>query len=278
MPELRRFAWSLFGLALWLVAPKARAWGDEGHRVVGEIAWRHLGPAARQAVTQSLSEPGYATLAEAATWPDTYARLHHEYDALKPFHYVNVAADADAYVRARDCPNGCVVMALEQWVTLLGRHDPAPSADERRSYIYWIAHLVGDIHQPLHVAHPDGRGGTATLLTFFGESAQRSAHWIWDVGLIERRPLARGDYRVLADALLSGSKPEQLRAWQRTTSPEALANEALRLGKRHAFARAGQQVDDAYERTRWPIVAEQLLKAGVRLAAILDRSLGSLPR
>ncbi|HEY6080724.1 MAG TPA: S1/P1 nuclease, partial [Polyangiaceae bacterium] len=169
----------------------------------------------------------YAALADAATWPDTYARRHREYDAMKPFHFVNVAATENAYVRARDCPSGCVVMALEQWITLLGRHDPAPSADERRGYIYWIAHLVGDIHQPLHVAHPDGKGGNVTRLTFFDEGEQKSAHWLWDVGLIERRPVAGadGDY-------------------------------------------------DAYARARWPIVAEQLLKAGVRLAAILDRALG----
>jgi hypothetical protein len=31
----------LFGAALWLVAPKAQAFGDGGHRVVGELAFRY---------------------------------------------------------------------------------------------------------------------------------------------------------------------------------------------------------------------------------------------
>ncbi len=59
----------LFGAALELVAPKARAWGDDGHRVVGELAWRRLSPAAQAAVGEALTDPGYESLAEAATWP-----------------------------------------------------------------------------------------------------------------------------------------------------------------------------------------------------------------
>src|SRR5512140_3288141 len=61
----------LFGLALAMVAPKARAWGDDGHRVVGELAWRRLSPVAQTAVSEALTEHGYESLAEAATWPDT---------------------------------------------------------------------------------------------------------------------------------------------------------------------------------------------------------------
>ncbi len=275
MPELGRLAWSLFGLALWLVAPKAQAWGDDGHRVVGEIAWHYLSPRAQRAVSQSLTEPGYASLADAATWPDSYAKQDHRYDGMKSFHYVNVPADAAEYRQARDCPNGCVVTALEQFVTLLGRADPTPNADERREQIYWIAHLVGDLHQPLHVAHPDDKGGNITRLAFF-DDGEKSAHWIWDFGLIERRPSAvGGDYRALAQALIEDLKPAQLRAWRATTSPERMTNEALRVAKRFAYLRAEDRVDAAYERSRWPVVAEQLCKAGVRLAAILERALGT---
>src|SRR5687768_6320256 len=52
----------LFGTAALAVAPKARAWGDEGHRVVGEIAWRYLSSSAQAAVSQRLTEPGYESL------------------------------------------------------------------------------------------------------------------------------------------------------------------------------------------------------------------------
>ena len=276
----------LFGAALGLVAPKARAFGDDGHRVVGELAWQKLSPTAQAAVREALTDPGYESLAEAATWPDTYARRFPEFDPMKPFHYVNVDARAPSYARERDCPNGCVVTALAQFIALLESKDPPLSLAERRRAIYWTAHFMGDIHQPVHIAHPDGKGGTVTLLTFFDAKDRRSAHWIWDFGLIERRPPPNGalggasdaaepGYRALANQLLAGLSPAKVRAWQAVTSPEALANEALSVSRRYAYLQSGDHVDAAYEKTRWPIVAEQLQKAGVRLAAVLERALGA---
>jgi hypothetical protein len=271
----------LFGAALSLVAPQALAWGDDGHRVVGELAWRHLSPAVQAAVAEALTDPGYETLAEAATWPDTYARRFPEYDPMKPFHYVNVDARANSYRRERDCPNGCVVTALTQFIALLESR-PALPLSERRRCIYWIAHFVGDIHQPLHAGHPDGKGGTATLVTFFDAPDKRNAHWIWDIGLIQRRPLVASaaraadsepTFRALADELAGPLTPGQVRDYQRTTSPEALINESVAVAHRYAFLKSSDHVDADYERTRWPIVATQLQKAGVRLAAILDRAL-----
>jgi len=280
---LTRSASLLLGAALWLVAPKARAWGDDGHRVVGELAWRRLSPSAQAAVREALTEPGYTSLAEAATWPDSYARRFPEYDPMKPFHYVNLDARAPRYESARDCPNGCVVSVLTQFIALLESKDPQLSLTDRRRAIYWCAHLMGDIHQPVHIAHPDGRGGTATLLTFFDAKDRRSAHWIWDFGLIEKRPppppsqAPAADepvYLALTDQLMAGLTPAKVRAWQGVTAPEALANEGLAVSRRYAYLQSGDHVDAAYEKTRWPIVVEQLQKAGVRLAAVLERAFG----
>jgi hypothetical protein len=281
-----RLACLLFGAALCLVAPKARAWGDDGHRVVGELAWRYLSPTAQAAVHEALTDPGYESLAEAATWPDTYARRFPEYDPMKPFHYVNVDARAPSYRRERDCANGCIVTALTQLIALLQSKDPPLSLAERRRAIYFTAHFMGDIHQPVHIAHPDGRGGTLTLLGFFDAKDRRSAHWIWDFGLIEQRPAPKTPpgttagadqptYQALADELLAGITKAKLRAWQGVTSPEALANEGLSVARRYAYLQSSDHVDAAYEKTRWPVVAEQLQKAGVRLAAVLERALGA---
>lgn len=276
----------LFGTALLWVAPQAHAWGDDGHRVVGEIAWRYLSPDARAAVSESLTDPGYDSLAEAATWPDTFARRDPAYDAMKPFHYVNVDAQAAQYRRERDCPSGCVVTALSQFVTLLESSDPPLSLGERRRCIYWISHFMGDIHQPLHIAHPDGKGGISTLLHFFDAPDKRNAHWIWDFGLIERRPrppastVAASDqptFRVIADELLVGLTPVDVQALQRVTSPELIANEGLLLARRWAFLKPTDHVDEAYEKQSWPVVVGQLKRAGLRLAAVLNRALRPAP-
>jgi hypothetical protein len=44
----------LFGAALALAPSPARAWGDDGHRAVGELAYRYLSAPARAAVDEAL--------------------------------------------------------------------------------------------------------------------------------------------------------------------------------------------------------------------------------
>lgn len=266
---------------LLLLARNARAWGDDGHRIVGELAWRRLSPAAQSAVKEALTDPGYATLAEAATWPDTYARHVPGFEAYKPFHYVNIDARAPRYQRKRDCANGCIVPMLEQLIPLLEDRNEPLSLNDRRSAIYWIAHLMGDIHQPLHVAHPDGKGGTATWLAFLDPKNRRSAHWIWDVGLIEAHAAsaskddAPASYLGLADELGPGITPAKARVWLRASAPEQLVDETLVVSRRYAYLEDGGSVAARFAAQRWPIVAEQLEKAGVRLAAILERAFGA---
>ena len=48
---------------------------------------------------------------------------------------------------------------------------------------------------------------------------------------------------------------------QRNWSLEALANEGLVVSRRYAYLQPDDHVDAAYEKARWPIVAEQLQKA-----------------
>jgi hypothetical protein len=66
-----------------------------------------------------------------------------------------------------------------------------------------------------------------------------------------------------------------VRAYQAVTAPDRIANEGLLLSRKHAFLTSHDHVDAEYEKTRWPIVRAQLEKAGMRLAAVLERGLGA---
>ena len=69
---------ALLLLALVILPGKAFAWGEEGHRMVGEIAERYLGAAARAQVALLLRDDRFAdgqrsnrrTLGEVANWAD----------------------------------------------------------------------------------------------------------------------------------------------------------------------------------------------------------------
>src|SRR3546814_4927294 len=87
------------------------------HRLVGELAQRHLTPAADAEVARLLAGEKDPTLAGVAAWADT---LRNEdpprFKATSKWHYVNTAPDGGCrYVPARDCPDGnCVVGAIEK--------------------------------------------------------------------------------------------------------------------------------------------------------------------
>jgi hypothetical protein len=280
-------AWtSVLAVGLWYCTP-AHAWGSDGHRVVGDIAWHFLQPRARDAVHEYLTDERYSTLAEAATWADTYARRFRKYDKLKPLHYVDVSAQAASYLESRDCPKGCVVSAIDKYVGVLSSlQDDTATWRERQQALYWVAHFVGDIHQPLHISHPDNRGGNATDIDFFGH--KHNAHWVWDQGLIEKleatplgateRDSSGADEYVWQDfsySLWIEITPDQVKSWQSSVSPKDWANESLALAKQQAFLHPGEVIDQAYVAAHTSAVREQLKKAGVRLAAVLNKALGT---
>src|SRR3546814_7761815 len=84
----------LFAALLLLLAPAALGWAQLGHRLVGELAQRHLTPAADAEVARLLAGEKDPTLAGVAAWADT---LRNEdpprFKATSKWHYVNTAPD-----------------------------------------------------------------------------------------------------------------------------------------------------------------------------------------
>ncbi|HEY6342999.1 MAG TPA: S1/P1 nuclease [Bryobacteraceae bacterium] len=72
-------------ITIW-VAPFVQGWGPTGHRVVAEIAQRHLTPVARERTAKLLHE---YSLAEVANWADEL-RSEPRYDKYKRLHFATV--------------------------------------------------------------------------------------------------------------------------------------------------------------------------------------------
>src|SRR5690606_3486712 len=105
---MKRMPRLLFATALLLAAPVALGWAQLGHRLGGELAQRHLTPAADAEVGRLLAGEKDPTLAGVAAWADA---LRNEdpprVKATSKWHYVNTAADGGCrYDAARDCPGG----------------------------------------------------------------------------------------------------------------------------------------------------------------------------
>jgi len=274
----------LVGVLVSGAAGRALAWGTDGHRISGEIAFRQLEAESRREIRKLLPKRDrYRTLYEATTWADTYARQHSAYDHLKPRHFINADPKATSVdVKARCGEEGCVVSAVIENACKLKLG--SGSLEERREALFLLAHFVGDVHQPLHVAHPDGRGGNRTTPHFFGE--RMKLHAIWDSGLIRthlrsyERPSdeteagsASGEHAAweIYAGELAASLPRVAASWKLELDPGVWANESLADARKYTFGvTTSQRLGQAYYDEAMPVVARRLQQAGVRLAGLLD--------
>ena len=76
----------------------------------------------------------------------------------------------------------CVVSAIEDDLAVLASSDATD--EEKLAALKFLGHWVGDIHQPLHPASQDDRGGNHVRTQ--GSSCE-SLHTLWDRCLVEER-------------------------------------------------------------------------------------------
>ncbi|GIV57869.1 MAG: endonuclease [Rhodothermaceae bacterium] len=277
----------LLALPLLLTAAHAPSvrWGQDGHRIVGQIAWRHLTPAAARAVNDLLG-PGPMRLAEAGTWADEI-RSDPAWRFAGPWHYITVEDDStfDALPPVPESMHAIrnIVDALLYFERVLA--DTTAPRQDRANALRFFVHFVGDIHQPLHVGRGPDRGGNDVAIHWF--SQESNLHRVWDTHLIEHQNLSFSEFV----AFLDHATPEQIEAWQRATYLDWVhESKALRdsvydfrdgtldaaLGGDYRDLTLRLGYDYAYRKT--PLVKQRLLQAGIRLAGRLNALLDPAAR
>jgi hypothetical protein len=249
-------------------APSALAWGPLGHRASAHLAESRLTPRAR-ALVRELLEPG-ESLADASTWADENSR---QIRGSAGWHFVNVPVSSPRY-EPGDCrPQGCVVSKIAEFRAVL--NDPNAPRARRRMALRFLIHLVQDLHQPLHVADRNDRGGNDLQLRY-GRYDNTNLHQVWDSGLISR---AYHNETNLLRKLEDLARQADSRHWI-TGRVEDWADESLELGRRayfipgsYAILRTGDALGPAYENEHTPQAVDRLARAGIRLAFMLNEVL-----
>jgi hypothetical protein len=262
---------------------EARAWGAEGHEVIALIAYDHLAPPVRRRVDQLLAEDRdmltAPDIAARATWADRWRRDHPETAA---WHYVDLEVDNPDLRRACRSKRSCVVDKIDDFASELSN----PAAPETRKIyaLKMVLHLVGDVHQPLHAADAHDRGGNCeqvsyTPASWFGlrvwPTEQGSLDAYWDtVGV---RALGRSP-KEIASALEQRITRRDVAAWSAGT-PSDWAQETFVIGRDVAYRYGGPlacgtgsvtPLSRAYQEQAKQVSGEQLSRAGIRLATLLN--------
>jgi hypothetical protein len=280
----------LVAIVLVVCAPVALAWANLGHRLVGELAQRHLDPGAAAEVARLLAGEPDPTLAGVATWADAMRNDDPpRFKATSKWHYVNTAPGADChYVAERDCPDGnCVVGAIEKQLAILGDRSQPEAA--RRDALKFVVHFVGDVHQPLHATnHTDagGNGYQISLRTDLEPEAYArksyvdgvmgtNLHSVWDYYI-----LGTAGYGAERDAVKAYADKLDALPWPPATEaghsgPEAWAGESCRLvDARGLYPEGTHKLDQAYLDEFRPLAEQRVRQAAYRLALLLNQTLG----
>ena len=271
-------------------APAVWAWGPQGHRTVGAIADRLLTPHSHAVVAQLLADDldkfgnpsGRTTLEAVSVWAD---ELHGTEAARGRWHYDDVPI-CGSEPKARYCPDGqCNTEQLKRLIGVLADARAAPR--ERNEALKWIVHLVADIHQPLHAADNDDRGGNLVPVALVGvrTRGRENLHRVWDNDLVKLALQARSGQQPPRDIDALAVEARELTAEVGQGSPDSWAVESNNLARNVAYHYPGfacNQVppgivilDEAYQQQAEVVVRERLLLAGGRLATLLNQTLAA---
>jgi hypothetical protein len=262
--------WTAFFLVLAQAAP-AWAWGRHGHRVVAKFAQTRLKPAALAKI-QELLEPN-EDIADASNWPD-----EHSTPQDAPWHYVNVPLESTRYdAMFCDPAKGCIVEKIKEFVNVL--KDPRAKNPDKRRALRFVIHFVGDIHQPLHVAGNNDRGGTQLQVRYSGHGTNLHAMWDYEI-LQSGKDGNEFDERACVTRLSKFTAPAELDKWAERRNVEDWATESLELAKQAykepstgKMIKNGQLLGDDYQKWAIEKVEERLAQSGVRLADVLNDAL-----
>ena len=249
----------IFMLMFFFVSDKAYAaddWGKTGHRVIGQIAQDNLTPKALMAVTELLDGE---TLATVSTWADEI-RSDPFYDGFKIWHYVNMPLDKK-YEEVEHTQDN-VVVAIQRCIFAL--QEDWVSREQKVFHLKFLVHLVGDVHQPLHVGRKEDLGGNKIYVEFFRDGT--NLHRVWDTDMIENFNMS---YTEISKYLQSYKKVDFLQG-----DAVCWANESQQIVKKVYETEVGSQLSYSYIYNNFHIVKDRLYRAGIRLANLLNEIYG----
>jgi hypothetical protein len=250
----------------------AFAWGGDGHQIVCLIAEDRLTPAAKAGIHDLLGPIINISDAEIASWADEYRRQNR---ATAGYHFVDIPTSQPSYDAERDGKNGDnVIDKINDFEKVLA--DKSVSHEDRAQALKFLVHLVGDVHKPLHCPERDGdKGGNGRLVFFLDRKRAVNLHSCWDTQILLSR---KKTIRVTnyADGLNARITASRAKAWAQGTAVD-WANESHQIAVEKVYkdVPAGgdpPKLDQAYVERSAEVIDEQLEKAGVRLAMVLNRA------
>ena len=250
---MKSFTCLLFVVLLFLFPNNSNSWGKKGHSLVAEVAFKYLDKNTKKIVKEYLDG---MTIQEAANWMDDIKK-DKKYDNLKPLHYVNFEKNEE--VKEHCCDN--ILSALNGCIVKLRAYKKL-SKEEVKTNLCYLFHLIGDLHQPLHIGYGSDKGGNNFQVNFNGKGT--NLHSLYDSGIIEFKKLKlkqclkdRAYSKIEIDAI---QKIDVVK-W----------SVASRMQLETIYEVKNNKISEDYVNENLPIIKNQIHLAGIRLAGVLEQ-------
>jgi len=236
-------------------------WGQTGHRVTGAIAEKYLSRKAKRNINKLLNGQSLAFI---STYADEI-KSDSNYRSYGPWHYVNVPFEStyDAHFKSE---KGDLVQGIDSCIKVL--NDDDSSKEEKIFNLKLLVHLIGDLHQPLHVGIGEDKGGNDFQVRWFGSGT--NLHSVWDTKMIESYGMT---YTELADNAKQLSKVE-LETIQSGNHYSWMEDSRTIVKDIYAHTESGEKLSYRYMYDYFGTVRTQLQKGGIRLAKVLNEIFG----
>ncbi len=257
----------ILGIALiitFLLPNELLAWGMTGHRVIAEIADKNIKSSTRKKINKLLD--GYP-MAYWANWADfiksdTTGIWNHTH----VWHFVNAPGglDKQAYIDfIKKIPQQNVYSEIPKLEAII--MNKKYTDDQKQIALYFLIHLVGDAHQPMHMGREEDLGGNKISVTWFRSPA--NIHSVWDSRIVDNEKYSYTEY---ADILNSISKDKK-RMMQAGTLEDWMHDTYILANEIYADVAIQSELSYQYSYKYKYKMEEQLQKGGLRLAVILDK-------
>lgn len=206
------------------------SWLGKGHEQIADIAWAQLSPAAKTELGEILKagDPEFrptgttetdvrAAFRKAATWSDWVkentnsvfepqllvwnTKFQPDYDPKDPnreahrcrrWHYFDVPIHFKGEQPGVNGANALVALTAARYELSTLSRLPIKDRASQAWWVYWITHVVGDLHQPLHCVSNheheeagDAGGNKFRLGVPYPDNPNRmmNLHFYWDAGI-----------------------------------------------------------------------------------------------
>ena len=232
-------------------------WGPTGHRTLTQIADNHLKRKVKRKIAKLLEGK---SLAYVSTYADEI-KSDKRYRKFSAWHYVNFPFNVK-YQDSKKSKYGDLAVGITTCIAKI--KDETASKEDKTFYLKLLVHLIGDLHQPLHVGHAEDRGGNDIQVQWHNRGT--NLHHVWDEDMINTWDMSYTEFSKDLDHF----NKKEIKQIQSGTVVDWI-NETQKLAQQvYQSAKKGDKLSWRYSYENLPLLKRQLQKGGLRLAKILN--------